>query len=292
MVYACIDIGGTNTLIGVGADDFTTIEKVSTARFLADIPGTVADTVGTAGYTPADVDDIGVAVAGPVDQDDGVFYPPNLDESAIDVITPLQQFGPVTMLNDCNAAVIGEHTYGDRSADDMVYVTISTGIGAGAVMNGDLVDGADGNFGEIGHIVVGNDGRPCGCGGTDHWEAYCGGAHLPGMAEDLFGHQFSDARAVFAAYRDGDHRAEQVIDRMQQYNTRGMASIVNIFDPELILVGGGIGQNHDDIIVDGLTDRLAAESVNGIPSIRCSSLGEHSVLHGLRAICTGAWNGR
>jgi len=193
----------------------------------------------------------------------------------------------ITLLNDCNAAVLGEYVYGTDDAENMVYLTISTGIGAGIIVDGSLVEGKDGNFGEIGHIIVDNNGLSCGCGGTDHWEAYCSGNNLPRMAEELHGYSCSDARDLFAAYKNGDRDAAAVVDTMQSYNARGLANIMNMFDPELIAVGGGVALNHPDVVVDGLEQRMEEEAVNTVPSVSLCSLREQAVIHGLRAVCNG-----
>lgn len=288
MDFACVDIGGTNTLIGVGNDDFRVIEKVESKTFLQDMNGALEHILSQEGYTLADVETVAIAAAGPVDRGNGVFYPPNIDIDAVQLREPFADItDDIHILNDCSSAVLGEYVYGDDDAESMVYLTISTGIGAGIVMNGELVEGRNGNAGEIGHIIIDDNGRRCSCGGRDHWEAYCSGSHLPSMAQDLFGHHFSDARAIFDAYRAGDDHARDVVERMQEYNVKGVANLVNIFDPELIAVGGGVALNHADIVVDGLQDRIAEESLNGVPKITTCSLREKAVIHGLRAVCNG-----
>jgi len=288
MEFACIDIGGTNTLIGVGNNEFHVIEKVDSASFLRDMNRSLEQILSRAGYSLADVNSIAIAAAGPVDRDNGVFYPPNIDLDAVPLREPFDDVtADIQILNDCTSAVLGEYVYGDEDAESLVYLTISTGIGAGVVMDGRLVEGWNGNAGEIGHMIIDDTGRECGCGGEDHWEAYCSGAHLASMAADLFGYEFSDAREIFDAYRSGDPRAQEVVEQMQTYNVRGVTNLVNIFDPELIAVGGGVALNHDDIVVDGLRDRIAQESVNEAPQITTCSLREKAVIHGLRAVCNG-----
>lgn len=289
MEFACVDIGGTNTLVGVGNDSFEIIEKVSTEAFLQDMAGSLERILDTSGHQLTDLNQIAFAAAGPIDREKGVFYPPNIDDmDAVQLREPIEDAGvDVKIVNDCNSAVLGEYVYGDTDVDDLVYLTISTGIGAGIIVDGTLVEGNNGNFGEIGHIIIDNNGRPCGCGGRDHWEAYCSGKNLPRMAHEVFGHDYEDARAIFDAYYNNDKDAAEIVDQMQEYNARGIANIINIFDPEHIAIGGGVALNHPNIVVDGLQKRIEQESVNGVPHIEAASLREEAVIHGLRAVCNG-----
>ncbi len=288
MVFSCIDIGGTNTVIGVGNDEFSIVEKTDSDTFLQDIRSSLEDILADTGHGLDEMKSIAFAAAGPIDRERGTFHPPNLPVDTVQLRAPFKDTGAdIHILNDCNSAVLGEYVYGEDSAEDLVYLTISTGIGAGIMVDGSLVEGSKGNFGEVGHIAVDTKGHRCGCGGTDHWEAYCSGANLPDMAEHLFGYSFSDARELFDAFYAGDARAEKVVAEMQTYNARGIANLVNIFDPDVIAMGGGVALNHHSIIVDGLQDRIREESVNGVPEIRLCSLREKAVIHGLRSICNG-----
>jgi glucokinase len=290
MDFACIDIGGTNTLVGVGNDEFHVIEKVKSDQFLQDMTGSLERILSRDGYTVSDIGTLAFAVAGPVDRNNGVFYPPNIARDSISLRAPFSDVSAdIHILNDCNSAALGEYVYGEDDAETMVYLTISTGIGAGIVMDGQLIEGRDGNFGEIGHMVIDDRGRQCGCGGQDHWEAYCSGANLPGMAKELFGHEFADARTIFDAYKNGDDRARDVVAQMQRYNGKGIANLVNIFDPDLIALGGGVALNHEDVVMEGLRPHIKAESLNGVPRIKPCSLGDKAVIHGLRAVCNGQY---
>lgn len=288
MVFTCVDIGGTNTLIGVGNDEFSIIKKVDSSSFLQDMRGSMAEILADTDHTLEEMETIAIAAAGPIDREQGTFHPPNLPMDVVPLQDAFEDIdADVRILNDCNSAVLGEYVYGEDDVDDLVYLTISTGIGAGIIINGTLIEGAQGNFGEIGHVAVDNNGQKCGCGGTDHWEAYCSGANLPDMAETLYGYSFTDARELFDAYYRGDNQAEDVVETMQKYNARGVANLVNIFDPDVIALGGGIALNHDSIVVDGLREQIRQETVNGLPEIKLCSLQEEAVIHGLRAVCNG-----
>ncbi|MFB6265810.1 MAG: ROK family protein, partial [Candidatus Nanohaloarchaea archaeon] len=237
------------------------------------------------------VDEVGrvtVAAAGPVDRGKGVFYPPNLPFDEVQIVKPLQRFSrDVTVINDANAGVLGEYCYGDADAENLVYLTISSGIGAGVVMDGDLIEGWKGNVGEVGHTQIVENGVECGCGGTGHWEAYCSGEKIPDFVEHVTGREYSDAREVFRDYESGDDDLEEVFERLREYNARGIANIVNLYNPSAVRVGGGVALNHPDVVFGDLEEKVRKESVNAVPDIEPASLREEAVIHGLKAVANG-----
>ncbi|MFB6180901.1 MAG: ROK family protein, partial [Candidatus Nanohalobium sp.] len=256
MVFLCVDIGATNTLIGLGNDEFEVLDRQKTKTFLKGIEAELLQTLEKSSHTKKEVEKIAVAAAGPIDRESEFFHPPNVSEESgmeeIDLGSPLRKLGELTIMNDCAAAAIGEHRYGKNPKEDMVYITISSGIGAGVIMNGELVEGWKGNFAEIGHINTGSEGLKCGCGARDHWEAYSSGNNLPKMAEKLFDAEFSDAKQVFEEAEKGDRKAEKTIRKMQEINARGVADTVNVYNPQKIVLGGALPLNHAQTVVEPL----------------------------------------
>jgi|GEM_PF-4394222 len=131
-----------------------------------------------------------VAAVGPLDHDVGASVEPVNVSAGVDRIPLVDPLGTLVstdrlhLHNDATAGAIGERFFGDGETD-LVYLTLSTGIGAGAVVDGHVLSGWGGNAVEVGHATVVPGGRPCGCGGAGHWEAYCGGANVPAYARDL-----------------------------------------------------------------------------------------------------------
>ena len=289
MAFLCVDIGGTNTLVGFGNDEFKVVEKVRSEKFLSDIRGTLErDIVGKTDHTIDDVEEVAVAVAGPIDRKKGDFYPPNIDHmDKVQIVEPMEEFGEVMIVNDCTSAVAGEYYYGENGADNMVYVTISSGIGAGVIMDGKVVEGWNGNVGEIGHMVVETKGIDCGCGGTDHWEAYCSGNNMPRVAEELYGYQFDNSRDIFNRYQEGDEKAERVMEKVKDLNKIGFANLIDLYNPEVVWLGGAVALNHYDLVVEDILDDVEAQVVNEMPEFDTCSLGDEAVIHGLRAVCNG-----
>ncbi len=290
MAFLCVDIGGTNTILGAGNGEFETIAKCRTEEFLKDVPGRVEEALDDTHIEVDDIQKTAVAAAGPIDREEMLFYPPNVSDDRglgeIDLGEALKDFGEITIINDCTSAVLGEYHYGDHELENIVYVTISSGVGAGAILNGHLVEGADGNFAEVGHMKI-EDDLKCSCGGRGHWEAYCSGENMPKMAEQIFGYEYSDAREIFDRYDEGSEEASKVIGKMQKINAVGMANIATMYNPEKIVVGGAVALNHPETVVKPLEDQVEELTVNETPEIGLCTLDDEAVIHGLRAVCNG-----
>lgn len=279
MTYLCIDVGATKTLIGVGEQEFEMAKKVDTTDFLSDPSSFLED------IPLEEVELAGIANPGPLDREKGVIFPPNIPKKKVEIKKLMEEsLEKFFLINDCSAAVVGEYVFGDRSASTMVYITISTGIGGGVISDGKLLEGWHGNFAEIGHLNVGGY-RECGCGGEGHWEAYCSGENLPGMTKSLTGEDFEDAREVFSEFKEGNEAAGEAVRKMRAYNAKGIANVVNAYNPELLVFGGAVVLNHPDIVIGGLEEKIKKNALCDLPRIEISSLGERSVLYGLLALC-------
>ncbi|MEM0384353.1 MAG: ROK family protein [Candidatus Caldarchaeum sp.] len=191
---------------------------------------------------------VGIASIGPFEKE-GVVKATNIGGLRINLRKIVEEAhgGRITILNDCTAAALAEKTIGPwRGLKNLVYVTISTGIGGGAVVDGHLLIGRDGNAAEIGHMVVDYQSTiKCGCGGLGHWEAFCSGVGLPKLARQVIGKAaWVDSRQVFEAAERGDRRALNVLNKMAELNAVGFSNIMNVYDPEIVIVGGSVALNH------------------------------------------------
>lgn len=251
---------------------------------------------------------IGIGSIGPLDLSSGsIREPPNLPFRFIPLKAPLEEeFGvSVCLMNDCTAAVLGEHTFGAaRGSENVVYVTISTGIGGGALVDGHLLIGKDGNAVEAGHITVDPEGTmTCGCGCRGHWEAYCSGANIPNYTRYLLSRrdpedwstsllkQFSGgdpqhitAEILFKAAKKGDKVSKWIVERIGELNALGFADLINLFDPELITVGGSVALNNPDLILEPILRNIRKHAINRVPEIRITPLGDEVVLYGALAL--------
>lgn len=207
---------------------------------------------------------IGIGAAGIINPATGVVVTsPNLPRwNNVPLAEAIQERFqvPVLVNNDANAAAVGEHLFGGgRGSANLIYVTVSTGIGGGIILDNKLYSGASGAAGEIGHMTIETSGPLCGCGNRGCWEALASGKALARDAVQAVKERRETsilsltegnpdnitARVVAAAARQGDGMAQQLVARLAFYLGVGFANLVNIFNPSLILVGGGVSKMAD-----------------------------------------------
>ena len=249
-----VDIGGTK--IAVGAVDESgavqarrTVATDVEAGFnagLARLSRAIDETMAEAGVDPAALAGIGLGCPGPFDEASGRienFYTlPGWEGN--DIVNPLiARFGtPVRLVNDADAALLGEALAGAaRGARLAVMLTVGTGIGGAALIDGAILRGAAGEHPEIGHLIVDPAGPDCYCGSRGCIEAFAAGPALARAGAE-FG--YADAEAVFAAAESGAEPAKAIIARSADALETGVWSLIHAFLPELLLIGGGMGERH------------------------------------------------
>jgi len=266
-------------LIGILRNDFEEIREKSTITFLNNIEKELKKL-----KNKVDNERVLVAAAGPVDKKEGCIYPPNLSQNKIHISKALENFfDRVDLINDCNAAAIGEYTYGKNSAENLLYITLSSGIGAGLIADGSLILGETNNFAEVGHMKIADEGK-CGCGETGHWEALCSGKNIPKLAKREIDRKFESSKEFFEEYRKGNERLKVVLEKIIEYNATAISNLINIYDPGHISIGGSMGLKQFDLLVEKSKERIKEKTIYSMPTIQKSSLGEEVVLHGLRAL--------
>ncbi|QYZ79222.1 ROK family protein [Methanofollis formosanus] len=241
---------------------------------------------------------IGVASAGPLDLVGGrVVCSPNMAFDEVPLVGPLsERFGlPVRLLNDCRAGALGERWRGAaQGVDDLVYLTLSTGIGGGAVVGGRLLLGRDGNAGEVGHLFVdAGYALPCGCGHRGHWEAYASGTGMPRFfaawlaKKNLQNPSFdtSSSRGILGAAARGDPLAGAFMDALGEINARALSDIIIAYSPEMIVLDGPIAQAHGDLLIRHIVPHL--DRYLPTPAIMVSPLGGRAPLLGAAAYALG-----
>lgn len=229
---------------------------------------------------------VGVGSIGPLDLKSGwVVNSPNSPTRRFPLVEPLKELGkPIVVANDCVAAVWGEYVF-KYNVENMVYITLSTGVGVGAIVNGNLLLGKDGNAHELGHAVIDfKSARRCGCGGRGHFEAYVGGAHIPRVYQETTGDAPASPEEIFRRYRHGDEKARKFISLWLDALAAGIATVVAAYDPELLIVGGSIALNNWDIISRELPARLRDYLSLREPEILKASFGDDEVAVGAAAL--------
>ena len=262
-----IDLGGTNIVASVVDDDYNIIGTSKTPtnsprsadEIFDDIADVCEEAVKTAGLTMEDIDSVGMGTPGTVNQDGVIEFANNLAFNNVPARTMLAKRinkpeEKVFIENDANCAALGEAYAGcGNGAKDFVAVTLGTGVGAGVIIGGKIVNGVNSAGGECGHMVIVVDGEQCSCGRKGCWEAYASATALirqtkKAMEEypDSLMHKLAkeegkvSGRTAFDAMRLGDIAGIKVVDDYIKYVACGLINIVNALQPEIICIGGGI----------------------------------------------------
>ncbi|HEX3031124.1 MAG TPA: ROK family glucokinase [Bacillota bacterium] len=203
---------------------------------------------------------------------------------------------PVSIDNDANAAALGEHWQGaGRGTSHMIMVTIGTGIGGGLILNGSLYRGAGGSAGEIGHTILLPGGPECNCGVAGHLEALTAAPWIvaraqraleQGRVSQLSRIEPLEAEHIFGAARQNDELALQVVAETADYLAMGLANLVNIFNPELIVVGGGVAKAGEQLLepIRKGVSRLALKLPAKMVKVVAAALGNWAGSYGAAAI--------
>jgi len=242
-----VDLGGTKILAGVVTRDGSVLRRHERAtpqdsqeHVMAELEAAVTELLDDS------VGAIGFGVPSPIDQARGVVVRcVNLPLENAPLRDHMhERFDlPVGLDNDANAAAIGEWRAGAaRGVDDLVMLTLGTGVGGGVVSGGVAFRGRNGEGGELGHVTIVYDGRPCqgACHGRGHLEAYASGHAASEAAREAFGPS-ADAHRLIRLANEGDAHAKQILAELAGYLGSGIGSFVNVFAPELVLLGGGFG---------------------------------------------------
>jgi glucokinase len=269
-----LDIGGTKFAAGVvGAQGVvhgfsvtpTEVERGpedGTRRLLALGRRAVEDS----GVPWAEIVGVGIGCGGPLDSANGVLiaplHLPGWEDLPIVELATAAFDRPAVLENDATACAAGEHRYGaGRGVRNMVYLTISTGVGGGAVVDGRLHRGRSGNGGEFGHVTVDWRGRVCrGCGRRGCLEAYASGTSIAERAQEA-GMRDATAEDVAAAARSGEAIATRVWEETCEALASGITSIANLFEPEIVVLGGGVVRTGEQLLEP--VRELVAEHVVG-----------------------------
>lgn len=309
-----MDIGGTKfvaAVVSTAGEIFSRQYKLTladegpeavTGRMLE----TVKDLISNAGPTSAP-SAIAIAAAGAIDSPSGtVTSSPNLPgwhnvplKEIVQKATGIRTL----LLNDASAAALGEHAFGaGRGVSNLIYITVSTGIGGGIIIDGRLYGGACGSAGEIGHTTIDVNGPHCSCGNIGCLEMLASGKAIAREAQRLISGgarscilelaegelQNITAQTVSAAAQRGDATARAIIAKAAAYLGVGLVNLVNTFNPEMIIVGGGVAKMGDSLL-DGAR-RVVAERAFQLPArtvrIVPSQLGDNAGILGAVAFAS------
>lgn len=283
-----IDLGGTNIAAGIVNEKFEIVckESIPTGadrapeEIAADMAGLCHTVCKKAGLAVADIASVGIASPGIANHDDGIIeYSCNLPFRRFPICAFIKERFPaprVFVENDANAAAWGEAIAGAaRGTHNSVMITLGTGVGGGIIIDDKVYSGFNYAGAELGHIVIVADGEPCGCGRRGCWEAYssatalirmtkekiaaCAAAGRPTLMSAMAEEQGKvSGRTAFDAMRAGDEAAREVVDIYLKYLAQGLINIINIFQPEVLSIGGGIS-NEGDSLLEALVPMIRKE---------------------------------
>ena len=310
--YALVaDVGGTRTRVAL-VDATGAIVVRHSAETLARegraaVMNRLADALEhVASERRTEIKGVGLSLASPVEPGTGVMYnPPNLGPEW-HLFTPIPMLRerlslPVYAENDATLGALGEHAFGaGRGCDNMVYMTVSTGIGGGVIIGGNLYTGTNGFGGEIGHMTIDQNGPLDNCGNVGCLEALASGTALARMAQERIEAGESsvmlefaggnieavDARIVVQAAQQDDALAQSLMQEVGRSLASGIITLMHIFDPQLIVIGGGLGQNLDMFMptIEPEVKRRAMAHFQGAVPVAKSQLGDDVSLLGAAAL--------
>lgn len=272
--YVGIDLGGTNIVAAVVDENYQILTKASTktnrprpAEAIADDMAAMAiKAVEDAGLTMDQIEWVGIGTPGTVNSETGVFeYSSNLGFKNTPMVAYIQKHidKPIYAANDADAAAYGEYVAGAaKGAKNAVCITLGTGVGGGIIIDGKIYAGSNFAGGEIGHTVIQVDGALCSCGRKGCFEAYSSATGLIRMTKEKMElvpdskmHQIAEernkvsARTAFDAMRQGDSAAKEVVDDYIKYLAAGITNTINVFQPDVLCVGGGVCNEGDALLL-------------------------------------------
>ncbi len=308
-VALAVDLGGTNVRAALVDSDGTIRHLISRPTLGQEGPDAVIDRMAAlvgevvAHEKPSQDVAVGVVAPGMIDPDSGiVYFGPNIPEwhdIALCSVLESRLNRKVFIGNDANCAALGESRFGSgRGARDMIYIAIGTGVGGGVISHGHIVGGKRGFGGELGHISIDPTGPRCSCGGIGCIESFVGGWAIVRDAE-LLVHSLRSEELVRLSRQDpitpemvakaaaaGDPGAKSIFDRAGLALAAGLGGLINTFNPELLVIGGGISK-AGDLLMGPFTEALPSYTLPSIyaeVSIHESSLGLNTGIYGAAAL--------
>lgn len=273
--YIGIDLGGTNIVAGVVDENYNIVSKASTKTNLprpekeiaADMAKVSLQAVKEAGLEMSQIEWVGIGTPGIANSEKGIIeYSCNLGFNNTPMVKYIKEHldKPTFIENDANAAAYGEYVAGAaKGAKNAVCITLGTGVGGGIIIDGKIYSGSNFAGAEIGHMVIEVDGPPCTCGRNGCFEVFSSATGLirmtrESMAEnkDSLMHKISaerggkvTARTSFDAMRAGDSAAKAVVDKFIKYLAAGITNTINIFQPDILCIGGGVCNEGDTLLI-------------------------------------------
>ncbi len=299
--YAGIDIGGTNVKFGlidksgniIHKNQRPTLAEKGSTPLMHLITNIGEQLMLLASEENLEIKSLGVGTAGAVDFSSGkVVGPcpniPGWQGMEVGKILRERLNIPVYVDNDVNAMALAESTFGSAVGyKDVVCLTLGTGVGGGLIINGKVYRGADSSAGELGHMTINFDGPVCKCGNKGCFEVYCSSQAILGRAKAMLKKEMTDIfeevlkgdldqltiKKFFIAYRKGDKTANYVLEETATYVGAGVGGVVNLFNPSVVVIGGGIAEGSNgfiDLITKEVGTRAFSSAVENLKIVKAA----------------------
>lgn len=293
MIRVGVDIGGTDVKIGlvdhsnhILADTKISTGKEAPEEIIRKIAESTMELMEKNGVAAENCEGIGMGVPGLVDKKEGtVIYSNNLKWENVALAEEMSRQIPlkVSIANDADCATLGEAYAGaGKGVDNLVMLTLGTGVGGGVILNGELFTGSLKGGIELGHMVIDSQGEECTCGRRGCLEAYTTVTALRRESEKVYGTAL-DPLEIFTKAKEGDEKAQKLVDAFIEHLGTGVVNLVNMFRPERIVFGGGIAA-QGEVLLAPVRERVARENFGGVhsevPELVTAELGNRAGIVG------------
>ena len=309
-----IDLGGTNIVAGVGDENFkiigigkrkTNVSGGATA-IADDMAAAAFDAIKEANLTLDDIEDMGIGAPGTVDSETGdIPFSNNLYFYDVPLGKMMEErVGKKFYIeNDANAAAYGEYIAGaGKGSNHFVAITLGTGVGSGIIIDGKILSGSNHAGGEMGHTVIVMNGEKCTCGRHGCWEAYASATALINQTKqamirypeslmwDLCDRDLDNVngKTAFDAAEKGDEAAKKVVERYIEYIAVGIANVVNVFQPDMVCIGGGVSKQGEVLtkpIKQFVNGENFARNITKDVVVKTATLGNDAGIIGAAYLC-------
>ncbi|KAB3531113.1 ROK family protein [Alkaliphilus serpentinus] len=307
MYYIGVDVGGTTIKVGLVSEDGRILHssrgrtpvKEGCDEIVNKIQSLINEVIEGYGAVKGDVKAIGLGIPGVANKEGFVYFATNLFMKDFPLGKNLENATGIKVFieNDATVAAVAEYVKGASSGtQNSIFLTLGTGLGGGLIIDGKVYSGSHGIGTEMGHMVIGENFYDCNCGNNGCWETFSSATAMIKYCQRLLEEDQRSlvynkvegdlkeisAKLIFDCYQEGDSIAKEVVERMVQYLAKGIGNLINIFDPEVIVLGGGVaggGHLFLDMLKEEIQKYIYLKSMN-LTEIALAQLGNDAGIIG------------
>lgn len=312
-MYVGVDVGGMSVKAGIVDDSGKILYKYSIEtgadrtmpEIVHDMAAMIDKTIKDSGVPVSEISGIGLGIPGASDQEKGeIVYCTNINLDNAPIAAEIHKYldVPVYLDNDANVAALAEYYALGGNMPCFVAITLGTGVGGGVIINGKIFSGSNGIGAELGHIIINENGKECGCGGHGCLEAYASVTALISQTKEAMAadknslmHQLTggnldavNGKTAFDAAKQGDKTAQAVVDAYIEHVSIGLVSLINVFQPTVLAIGGAICKEGDYLLnpIKEYCDKYAyGTTFTAKPQIKIATLGNDAGIIGAAMLC-------